>query len=73
MLLGIREQAGRFTVAGLPEPERVRQDRGHFVDAGFQLEGEQAAKHGHGHAEEQGGDDVHPADDLVVAGPEYAS
>lgn len=26
VLLGIREQAGRFTVAGLPEPERVRQD-----------------------------------------------
>lgn len=26
VLLGIREQAGRFTVAGLPEPDRVRQD-----------------------------------------------
>lgn len=26
VLLGIRQQAGRFTVAGLSEPERVRQD-----------------------------------------------
>lgn len=26
VLLGIREQAGRFSVAGLPEPDRVRQD-----------------------------------------------
>lgn len=26
VLLGIKDQAGRFTVQGLPEPERVRQD-----------------------------------------------